>query len=472
MTGTEGAQVWEAADQLQAQLTVIPGVKDTPWFTERNIATMDATGTPVPFLCGSLSSVPVDQQDSLAPGKPARGKRVLEWIRGSTQFEGKKVGQFRSRLHAPLGEQFLGDIVDSKPVYVGPPNKGYLEQSNLGYTAFTVKWTTTTPRPPMIYVGANDGMVHAIDDATGNEKMAYVPSALYRGDATGLGALTYQDGALPPFTHHYLVDSTPKAWDVDFGGPDWHTVLVGGLGKGGMAYYALDITDPASITSEATAVKSVLWEFTNQTAGVKENLGYTYGQATIVKTHATKGGFTSGQWVAIVPSGYDNTTGSGDGQGHIFFVDIKTGKLLKEMSTGFGDTSAPSGLAQIAGYTKDRRNQVVEQVYGGDLYGNFWRFDVHDPDPANWVVEKLATLVDGGGVPQPVTIAPQIEIDVQNGVDRWVFIGTGRLLDDTDLAVSQQQTMYAIRDGDLNNPLPAVNQPTRYRAAERHGAAR
>ncbi|NDP41515.1 MAG: hypothetical protein GZ089_02155 [Aromatoleum sp.] len=440
VTGAEVSTIWEAANQLQAQLTVIAGVKDTPWFTERNIATMDAKGNAIPFLWADLSAA---QQDSLAPGKVTRSKRVLEWIRGNTRFEGKKVGQLRSRFHALVGEQFLGDIVDAKPVYVGPPNKGYSETSDPGYAAFTIKYQG---RSPMVYAGANDGMLHAFADATGNEAFAYVPSALYRGNATGLGALTYQDGALPPFTHHFLVDSTPKPWDVDFGGQDWRTVLVGGLGKGGNSYYALDITDPASITTEAKAVASVLWEFTDA------NLGYTYGQPTIVKTHATSGGFSAGQWVAIIPSGYDNV----DGVGRIFFVDIKTGAKLKEMSTGFGNASAPAGLAQIAGYTKDVKNQLVEQVYGGDLYGNFWRFDLRDPNPGKWVLEKLATFTDPGGAPQPVTIAPQIEVDVANGVDRWVFIGTGRLLDDTDLAVSQQQTLYAIRDGDVNNPLPIV----------------
>ena len=157
-----------------------------------------------------------------------------------------------------------------------------------------------------------------------------------------------------------------------------------------------------------------------------------------------------------MPSGYNN---SDRRRQEFTSVDIASGKLLKTLTTGVG-SSAPSGLAQIAAYKKDCRNQVVEQIYGGDLYGNFWRFDVSDSDDTNWVGGEDRDAVDPSGVPQAVTIAPQIEIDIANGIDRWVFIGTGRLLDDTDLAVSQQQTIYAIRDGDLNNPLPAVNQPT------------
>jgi type IV pilus assembly protein PilY1 len=81
-------------------------------------------------------------------------------------------------------------------------------------------------------------MRHVFDDTTGNQTWAYIPSVLYRGGTAGgdpkagLGALAYQDGALPPFKHHFFVDQTPKVVDVDFGGPAWHTILVGGLGKG------------------------------------------------------------------------------------------------------------------------------------------------------------------------------------------------------------------------------------------------
>jgi type IV pilus assembly protein PilY1 len=86
-------------------------------------------------------------------------------------------------------------------------------------------------------------------------------------------------------------------------------------------------------------------------------------------------------------------------------------------------------------------------VYAGDLYGNFWRFDISDPDVGKWNVTKLAKLTDSGGQPQPVTTPPQIEIDIQNGVDRWVFVGTGKLYHQTDLGDTQTQTMYAFRDG-------------------------
>jgi type IV pilus assembly protein PilY1 len=143
--------------------------------------------------------------------------------------------------------------------------------------------------------------------------------------------------------------------------------------------------------------------------------------------------------------------------GKIFFVNAKTGAKLKEMSTGFGNGANPSGLAHVAGYTRDFRNQLIDQVYGGDLYGNFWRFDVSDSNEGNWTVQKMAYFTDGVNG-QPVTTPPQIEIDLANSVDRWVFIGTGRLLDETDITDSaianQQQTFYALRDGTTTVPNP------------------
>jgi type IV pilus assembly protein PilY1 len=117
-----------------------------------------------------------------------------------------------------------------------------------------------------------------------------------------------------------------------------------------------------------------------------------------------------------------------------------------------GDANNPSGLTHIAGYTKDYRNQMTEQIYAGDLNGDLWRFDISDPNTNNWTVAKIASLTDPNGVGQPVTTPPQIEVDVTNGTDRWVFVGTGKLYHQTDLASTQIQTMYAIRDGTNSTP--------------------
>ena len=307
-TGAEISVAWDASTQLATQLAVVPGVKDTPWFTDRIVVTIDDTGNPVPFLDSSIGA---SQLDSLSPGKTARAKAILAFLRGDRTLEGTKIGQFRVRIGG-----LLGDIVDSQPVYVGPPQAPYLEANDPGYTTNFRNNASFSTRPARIYVGANDGMLHAFDDATGNEAWAFVPSDLYRPDDTGLGALSYQDGALPPFKHHFYVDATPRISDANFGGgpADWHTMLVGGLGKGGKSYYALDISQPSDITSEIEAAKRVLWEFTDA------DMGYTYGKAIIAKTHAF-----GGQWLVIVPSGYNNASGVGK-----VFLPQREGRYAEE----------------------------------------------------------------------------------------------------------------------------------------------
>jgi type IV pilus assembly protein PilY1 len=463
--------LWNSADQLTNLMN--PTIaKPTPWNSERRIVTMSEAGAPIPFLWGSLGP---NQQDSLAQGKPAKGQVIMDFLRGSRQKEGEKVGQLRVRTGP------LGDIVDSSPVYVGAPNAAYLDANDPGYSGFK---SAHAGRAAQLYVGANDGMLHVFDDLTGNETWAYVPTPLFRdgspavsisclatpaavpcgtagGDTkTGLGALAYQDGALPPFRHHYYVDLTPKIVDVDFDVPAalgdplgglWHTLLVGGLGKGGNRYYALDATDAAGATNEATAAARVLWEFP-PVGNTAIDMGYTYGKPIIAKTRA----LFNGAWLAIVGSGYDNPSGVGK----LYFLQASDPTHFKVMSTGVGNAGSPAGLTHPAGYTQDFHNQLAEQIYVGDLLGNFWRVDVSDPASSAWPAPgQYAKLTSPGDAsPQPVTTPPEIKIDVNNGIDRWVFVGTGKLYDDTDLADSQLQTMYALRDGTSAAPwaLPAT----------------
>ncbi|HVF64424.1 MAG TPA: PilC/PilY family type IV pilus protein [Casimicrobiaceae bacterium] len=439
------AVVWDAKTQLNTQLTVLPAPNDKPWYTNRRVVTVNESGIAVPFLPGNLGPT---QISTLGPDL-AYQTRVIEYVRGRRDQEGDDDGQFRIRSSP------IGDIVDSQPMIIGPADQDlwpFDDANDPGYSAF---WNSQLGRPKRIYVGANDGMMHVFDEATGDEVWAFIPRDFYRSappvsnDKAGLIGLTYQPGGLPIYDHRFYVNATPRVMDADLAGM-WKTIVVGGLGKGGKSYFALDATNPGTVTTEAAAASKFLWEFRHA------DLGFTYGRATIVKTRAHG-------WTVIVPSGYNNASG----EGKIFILRASDGALLKTMSTSAGTPGNPSGLAHIAGFTKDFRNQVVEQIYGGDLFGNLWRFDLSDPNSASWVVEKMAVLTDAGGAAQPITTPPRIDIDVANGVDRWVFIGTGKLTHECDLTdfaaanpvpctgnpnPNQVQTMYAIRDGTLEAP--------------------
>lgn len=433
------AKRWALTDKLAAQLA------GTGWDTDRRVITWNAAG--VPLRATSLSSA---QQTALATAYKT-GDTVTDYVnylRGSRALEGSG---YRTRV------KLLGDIVGAKPKVVGPPALALSNSSNPGYSSFK---TTYANRPTVVYVGANDGMLHAVHGAltgssAGRELFAYVPGALFDGPTAtpatnGLAAL-----GNPTFDHRYYVNATPGVYDIDFGktvggtGTDWRSVLIGGLGKGGKAYYAIDVTDPIAMTSgatntiaETTAAGKVLWEFTDS------RLGYSYGEPVVVKTKQHG-------WVVIFASGYNNS----DGKGYIFIVNPRTGALIQALDTGAGSTTDDAGLAQLNAFVLDRTDGTADAVYGGDLLGNVWRADLTPASGAFSAPTKIATLTDSGGTAQAVTARPLIEVHPTTK-RRFVLIGSGRLLASTDIASTQVQTYYAIADGTSAAFNKTANLPT------------
>lgn len=387
----------------------------------------------------------------VSPPGTSDGANVVRYLRGERALE--QSGVYRTRTH------LLGALVHAQPVVVRPPDSRYIDA---GYAVFK---SAKANRRQVVLQGANDGMLHAFDagtapagatagtPGTGEELWAYVPSLVL----PALNNLSRKVG----YTYKPYVDATPVVGDVDFnktsgfaGTPDWRTIAVGGLGKGGRGFYALDVTDTTA-GSEATAKDKVLWEFPNSAtaAAVKVNIGHSFGRPIITKTRAHG-------WVVLVTSGYNNGTNAGDsggdGQGYLYVLNARTGALISALGTGAGTAADPSGLAHIAGYVESgETDNTVEYVYGGDTRGNVWRFDLTAASSASWNVAKLATLVDSAGAYQPVTVEPELAKIKVNGVDRrFIYVGTGLLLGDRDIPgvtgantwSSQTQTMYGLVD--------------------------
>jgi type IV pilus assembly protein PilY1 len=202
---------------------------------------------------------------------------------------------------------------------------------------------------------------------------------------------------------------------------------VAGLNGGGKGYYALDITDPTSPT--------VLWEFSDT------NLGYSYGNPLVGK-------LTDGTWVVMFSSGYNNTpvTGntSADGVGRLYVLNAYTALLRFTISTGVGTSTTPSGLGKISGWVNDGLNDnTIQRVYGGDMLGNLWRFDVDDQIPPAGKEALQLAYFQAGAYKQPITTAPELGVV---GTKPVVFVGTGRYLGVSDLTDLGQQSLYAIVD--------------------------
>lgn len=363
----------------------------------------------------------------------ATGSTLVNYIRGQRQYEGFAPSisgkLYRSR------DAVLGDIINSKPQYVAAP---YRQFTDAGYAAFKTTWAS---RKPMIYVGANDGMLHAFYAPTesapaadqalaGKEAWAYIPSAVIP-KLTQLADNNYSGN------HRFFVDGTPVVGDVK-NASGWRTILVGGLNAGGKAFYALDITDPLQPKS--------LWEFDASSCAACD-VGLSFGKPVIGK-------LKDGTWVVLLTSGYNNATG----KGLLFVLDAVSGNLIRSIDTGVGSATSPSGLAQISAWVDfPGINDTIQRVYGGDLHGNIWRFDINDSiAPAGYEAKLMGIAKDSGATVQPITTAP--EIGIWNKVP-YVFVGTGSLLGDSDLSDTQRQSVYAIFD-DLKSSATISNLRT------------
>jgi type IV pilus assembly protein PilY1 len=450
VNGIPVSNLWEAGTSgLNTQNYLSGGA------TGRNIITYDPTngfGTRgVPFLWGSLNSTQQDALNRTASNTlDTNGPARLNYLRGASANEGTGLN-FRTRIcyditgvalaTCPDDVGKLGDIINSSAAYVGKPIFDYPDTlESIPYQSFR---TAQASRTPMVYVGANDGMLHGFRADNGLEKIAYVPNLVYTNGATNnLSLLTWQS-----YTHRYYVDGTPTIGDVFYGGA-WHTMLVGGLRKGGRGYYALDITNP-NVLTEANASNIARWEFTDP------DLGYSFSQATIVKVADSTGtGAPQGRWVAIFGNGYNNT---GTGHAVLFVVDIETGALVKKIDTaisssGGGSVATPNGLATPAVIDLND-DSVADYVYAGDLQGKMWRFDIRSDDPNDWTlatkVTNLFTARDTAGVVQPITEKPAIGFHPYGFGGLMVYFGTGKYLessDNTTTGASQVQSFYGIFD--------------------------
>ena len=401
-----------------------------------------ATGVPFTFSELDASQKALLKQTPLEPDTVTTS--LVEYLRGSEANEGTAAGNFRPR---PVGK--LGDIVSSGPFFVGKPLGQYVIDS-LYFRAYTPDYTTFRStyqsRTPMLYVGSNDGMLHAFEAATGIERMAFVPSAIYAN---------LKDLANPAYQHKFFVDGTPIAADVKFS-TGWKTVLVGGLRSGGRGIYALDITDPSNFVAGKEA-DLLLWEFTSANDA---DLGLTYSDPLIVKLN-------NGKWAAIIGNGYNNT-GSGKAKLFIFLLE-KTGAWALgtnywKIDTGAGDLIGnENGLSSPAAmdYNGDG---TVDFVYAGDLQGNLWKFDLRGPD-TGWDVATIKTQGDTASTKQPVFIAcidntdpcpatkrqpitarPEVSFHYLDLDSLMIFVGTGKYLESSDANTTQVQTIYALKE--------------------------
>lgn len=497
---------WSAAERL-----------DLVTYDERVIITFDRDPTSetyaegIPFRPTSITSAPrantgagINEIQRLAfignTGAPQSQQDLevlqrVNYLRGDDSNE-RPMGNLRER---PVIEGRLGDIVHSAPTFIGPPSRLGRDSPPFPQTDLYSDFRKANElRTPVVYVSANDGMIHGFNAETGDEMIGYVPdnlmTNLFSNDITDL--LEYQ------YSHQYYVDSTPAVNDVYMdadgdGDKEWRTILISAQGKGGKALVALDITDPTRF-DEDNASQVALWEFTDdddtyptdaagdpllddednlredlQTpARPAKDLGYTYSVPTIVMSNIVEPDGEN-KWVTLFGNGYNSSAGIA--KLFILFLDggidsvwchpdmihtpVLNGELRSDcvgkqefvkLDTGFGvQGGLPNGLGEPRAIDTDG-NGTADYVYAGDQQGNFFRFDITDSDFRNWSVTKIFKAQYKPGTlderDQPITTQPIAIIHPTEEEGFIIIFGTGSYMRSGDSTDSEIQSIYGIWD--------------------------
>jgi type IV pilus assembly protein PilY1 len=401
-------------DLLASSITTDGTIAATPtWRASENVPAPASRNI---YTWSGAAGVAFQWADLNAAQRTALGSEdVLNYLRGTTALEARNGGTYRNRTSV------LGDIVNSLPAYVGPVTDLRLDRFGwTGASTYQAHRSAVSSRREMVYVAANDGLLHAFDARTGEERFAYAPS----GALAMMRTLTNTS-----YAHKFMHDGSAVVTEVYFGG-SWRTVLIGTQGRGGRTVYALDVTNP-----DTFAANKVLWEYSHA------ELGQTIGNPVVARMN-------DGNWAVVLGNGYN----SSNERSVLFVLNIANGALLQRIDTRSGSSTSPNGLAAAEGVDLDRDGDV-DYFYAGDLLGNVWKFDLTDSAPAQWrsafgtttAPLPLFAARSASSAVQPITGGISVGF---NPADRklWVFFGTGRYLATADLSNTATQTWYGLID--------------------------
>lgn len=436
--GSTGNVLWKASSKMNSATSRNIIMTQTPTKLKTD-GTVLAAATAAPFTMNNLpGATPLAKLASLGIDTIPAWYQTLNSLDSLVNFLlGSSNGQLRPRSNV------LGDIVNSSPeIVLGSDDYGYrtwkgnsdTTLDSLG-TSYKTYLDNKATRTPMVYIGANDGMLHGFNatnnSSGGSEVLAFVPHS----SRQHMAAL-----ADPDYSHQYYVDGLLTSGDVYSG--SWKTVLVGSTGAGGHApigtssrvpggsVFGLDVSSPTSFSGS-----SVLWELnTNDDV----DLGYVLGSAKIVPVKIG----TTIRFVAL----FGNGVNSGNGAPALFVVDALTGQVIKRIKpTG---TFSRNGLVNIAPIARLNGNGLADTVYGGDMQGNVWRFDLSSASVSDWTVAynntPLFTAINADSLNQPITG----ELEVVSGPSggQMIYFGTGRYIMGSDITDLTVQSLYGIWD--------------------------
>lgn len=416
--GENNGTAWKASDHLPA-----PG--------SRNLFVMNPLATAIPKVVEfKWSDMTAPMQTTFAGAAP-NGPAMVNYLRGVRANEGSI---FRTRASP------LGDVVNSAPVLVKDQFDGQYDFSpNVIQKASYRRFLSAKKlREGQLFVGMNDGFLHAFADSTGVETFGFMPSAVL-DQVKKLTDLTY--------SHQYYVDGPLTEADVyDVSANKWRNVVLGGAGAGGKSMFAVNVPvapwaaggsapSPLSVSASAPGASDVLWEVTPANTGFSE-----MGNVLSIPEH---GVMKDGTWVVIFGNGYD----SASKKAQLFIVNAVTGALVKKIDTAAGSTADPNGLGGVK-VVRNAQKQIVA-AYAGDLLGNMWKFDLSSSSASGWEVAFGGSVTARNplyktAVVEPISAAPSYVVHPSGGV--MVLFGSGKLFEDGDVVDLSSRALYGIWD--------------------------
>ncbi len=396
------------AGHLRAQDLDLPlagGGFQVIWDAGQKLATRDPATRNIYTISGGVQ-VKITNT-SILPGISPGGVNFLLGYDGSM---GTLVGNRRPWM--------LGDMTGSPPIAVMPP-RAFLQGTTIGHDLYqTAKYSRTR----LILVGSSDGMVHAFNAGTGDEEWAFVPPVLLP-----VIDQLYQNFKLlqipvgqPAFAenHIYGVSAPLNVADVDFNNaispatPDWRTIVVGGLGPGGKALFALDVTADVSPPTPASPPNprfKVLWY---KDATAFPSLGDTWSSPSIALA-------TNGKWVVSAGSGPNGVIGnSGYAKGvTVYHLKPNDGTVLQSyvLGTSGSDSTALISSTTVSAHSDYSTSKIsfadalANRGYQADTAGRIWDTDTSAVTPSSWSpVQAFYLATSAAELQQPIYHSPSL----------------------------------------------------------------
>jgi len=388
-------------------------------------------------------------------------RSLVNMIRGDGSYDGEGSGQGRWKL---------ADSVSSKPVFVRPPSEPVSKDPSRAHTTAYYRYTNgylafkqqSRNRKSIVLSVTNDGMLHAFDYVTGNELWAFVPpfvlpklKGLFNPDTT------------EEKTSQFLLDLTPSVQDVyDPTTDSWRTILVGGSGRAGSGYFALDITnteEPAHVWSfeyDQNSSQTFYWNEDGDRSTLSSGynkLSKGWSQPVILRLPiANSDGQAGPNWIAAFAGGMNK--GKDEYHGSVIYIaDLMTGKRLHQVDIPDGAAweaynSVPSRMTAITAdvMSTEENTKQGAMIYFGDLEGRVWALDWMRPpftDITGDTVPRMLANLDANYSNERSIFLPLTYGKMSNG-DAYLFAATG------------DQTQLMSENEDASNVLMSLKVPS------------